>query len=82
MSRVRSLPTWMLRMILRLPTSRGMWTDAWLEIWKREVADVVQAEADDEGCSQPGVCQQMSQVGPRDVVSQPPQQNRFAIFRG
>lgn len=48
MNRMRSLPTWMLRMILRLPSRRGWWAEAWVEIWRREVLEAVEAEADDE----------------------------------
>lgn len=37
----------MLRMILALPAHRGWWSAAWLELWRREVVEVVEAEADD-----------------------------------
>jgi hypothetical protein len=42
------LPTWMLRAIIASPARRSWWAAAYLEIWRREVADVVQAEADEE----------------------------------
>lgn len=44
----RSAPTWMLRMILRLPSWRDWWTAAWLELFQREVVEVVEETANDE----------------------------------
>lgn len=44
----RSLPTWMLRMTLAWPTRRSWWSAAWLELWQREVVEVVAEESDDE----------------------------------
>lgn len=46
--RMRAMPTWMLRMILRLPSWRGSWALAWLALYEREVIEVVEAEADFE----------------------------------
>ncbi len=48
MNRVETMPTWMLRLILKLPLMRKYWSAAWLELWKREILDVVAAEADEE----------------------------------
>ncbi len=44
----RTLPVWMLRMLLQLPSWRNWWTAAWLELHQREVVNVVAAEASDE----------------------------------
>ncbi len=53
-----SLPTWALKSMVKMPARRAWWAAAWLEIWRREVADVVAAEADDESgpwpCVMPG----------------------------
>jgi hypothetical protein len=38
----------MLRMILA-SGRRGWWAAAWLEIWHREIASVVEAESSDSG---------------------------------
>lgn len=52
-----TLPTWMLRMIVTFPSWRDWWAVAWLEIWKREVEDVVAMTADEENgpwpCTKP-----------------------------
>jgi hypothetical protein len=42
------LPTWMLRALLSTAAKRSWWSAAYLELWRREVLDVVQAEADAE----------------------------------
>lgn len=52
--RVRSMPTWMLRLALKLPSTRGLWGAAYLELWRREVVEVVEAEVDNE--SGPWAC--------------------------
>lgn len=45
-----SLSTWMLRMIVAGPRWRGWWSAAWLELWRREVVEVIEAETiDDSG---------------------------------
>jgi hypothetical protein len=44
----KTLPMWMLRMILA-SGRRGWWAAAWLEIWHREIASVVEAESSDSG---------------------------------
>lgn len=55
-----TLPTWMLRMILALPSWRDWWAEAYLEIWKREVEDILAAAANSE--SGPWAC-----VAPRGM---------------
>lgn len=45
---LHSWPTWALRWTLRRSCLRALWTDAWIELWKREVFDVAVAVADTE----------------------------------
>lgn len=44
----KRLPSWALRLIVSLPSWRGWWTSAWLELFQREVVDVIHETADDE----------------------------------
>lgn len=44
----RDAPSWMLRMILALPSRRNWWAAAYLELWNRSVEDVIASTADDE----------------------------------
>lgn len=44
----KTLPLWMLKMILR-SGRRGWWSAAWIEMHRREVLDVVEAESSDSG---------------------------------
>lgn len=41
-------PSWLLRAVLWLPSRRGLWSEAWLELWARATVDVARAEANDE----------------------------------
>lgn len=43
-----SLPTWALRLIVRLPSWRRWWGAAWVELFQREVVEAVYEAADDE----------------------------------
>ena len=45
----RDAPSWMLRMLLALPSWRNWWAAAYLELWNREVAAVVEVTSDNEG---------------------------------
>ncbi len=46
----RSLPSWGLRKLLESERSKAWWTAAYLELWKREVADeILMATSDDSG---------------------------------
>lgn len=44
----RTLPAWMLRTLLQLPSWRNWWTAAWLELHKRLVEDVAAETANEE----------------------------------
>jgi hypothetical protein len=46
--RVKAWPEWALRLTLRLPLMRSWWSVCWLELWRRSVVEVVEAECDDE----------------------------------
>ena len=50
-ARVRRMPTWMLRLILKTPFMRGYWGAAYIELWKREVLDVVDEEVSSKRAS-------------------------------
>lgn len=44
---VKSMPTWMLRTILAMPLMQSWWSAAYVELWVREVEDVVAETADE-----------------------------------
>ena len=44
----RSLPEWSLRLLLRMPTTRGWWMAAWVELWRRAVEFELELARDDD----------------------------------
>lgn len=46
--KVQAMPTWMLKVALRLPSMRGLWAAAYIELWRRSVESEVAKAVDDE----------------------------------
>lgn len=51
----KSLPTWALRVLLATAAKRSWWAAAYLELFRREVIEVVEEEADAESGPWPAV---------------------------
>lgn len=45
---LRSWPTMLLRIALRVPGMRGVWSEAWIELYQREVVEPALAASNDE----------------------------------
>lgn len=45
---LRAWPTWLLKVTLLLPKRRGLWSEAWIELYQRQVVEPMVAATNDE----------------------------------